>query len=309
MKKQKVYYVSAHSEIPELGATPNNKYIEHVPKDIYIIMKVKCGVSSYVKDTSFENRWLSSANGTNRLREFIATGANTFYNGQKQRIFRPGQKGPFNHLLQFANSEPSKRETFFLGIKKAPFNVQRLQNDAAKRMLGIKKGVLIEAFRAVEPRYAKEMKEKNTIFVTADQLEPMSAANIIAEIKFMLNAIVGTLDIVPEQLELILEKPWYLQQFMDRRIPVKTIISGSHRISEIIKTGPGIYIIDACREYTGPRLGRANRLVPVGTTKRPRNNTVENMREEEKKIKRSRYMELLEESNNENENKKPVVNI
>ena len=286
MKKQSVYYVSAHSEIPELGATPNNKYIEHIPKDIYIIMKVKCGLSSYVKDTSFENRWLSSANGTNRLREFIATGANTFYNGQQQKIFRHGDDGIlFNHLLQFANSDPSKRETFFLGIKKAPINVKKLQSDAAKRILKIDKRLLIQAFQAVERRYVEKMDEDPPPdYVTADQLQPMSADNIITEIKFMLTAIVDTLDIAPEQLELILGKQWYLKKFMDKRIPVKIVISGSHRISEIIKTGPGIYIIDACRDYTGPQLGRANRLVPVGT-KRPRN-IIKNMRNKEKTVKK-----------------------
>jgi hypothetical protein len=282
MKKQKVYYVSAHSEIPEFNKI---RRIPEVPKDTYIIMKVNCGLSSYVKNTSFENRWLKTRDATDRLREMVDMGMNTFINGQKQRIFKPGEKpGPINQVLHFANLDSSKRETFFLGIKEAPVNVRKLQSDAAERIRGTAKGRLIQVFKAVEERYFKNTDE-NLDYVTADDLKRLTKEELIVEIKFMLAAIVNSLDISPEQLEtLISDKTlWRLQRFMDRKIPVENVVVGTRKISEIIKSGPGIYIIDACRDYTGPRLERANRLVPVGE-KRPRNarSVIANLREQEK---------------------------
>jgi hypothetical protein len=308
MKKQKVYYVSAHSVISKIN---DENHIQRVPRDTYIIMKVNCGLSSYVKNTSFENRWLSTTRGTESLRRWVESGMNTFINGQKQKIFRPGNKGPLDQVLHFANADPLTRETFFLGIKEAPINVRKLQGDAEERLQRIDKQKLIKVFKAVEKRYFKNTNE-NLDYVKISDLQTLEEKEIIFEIKFMLAAIVNAVEILPEQLETLINDRtfWRLDKFMDGKIPVEKAIVGTRTISKIIKSGPGIYIIDACRDYNGPQLQRANRLVPVGT-KRPRSprTIIAELREEEKKKKLHIYNELLQESNNENENKKPVVNI
>ena len=242
MKKQKIYYVSAHSSIPT-----KYKYIEEIPEDVYIIMKAKCGVSSYVENGNFEKQWLNTANGANRLREFIKSGATVFYNGEKQRIYRPGHRGPINQVLEFAKSE-TNRETFFLGIKRAPFNVLKLQSDSENRMQRINKRELNALHTIVKTRYLKDKNESPNL----ENRNPteLNQSEIILEINLMLSTIVGLNGyIASEQLEDLLTHSWKLTNFMDKKIPVKKIVIGTSSISQIIKSGPGIYIIDACREY------------------------------------------------------------
>ena len=241
-----VYYVSAHSSIPDVG-----NHIDKIPPGTYLVMTTQCGNLSYVENKNFLHRLLGTEEGVKYLTNYItSTNAPVYFNDK--RIYRPGNKGPVNQVLEFAKNA---KNAFFIGIQQAPINVRKIQGDATERIKQIPRVVLIQVYNEI---------------VHDNQLpELMSTEKLIKKINQKIHILVGG-TISQEQVEKIILDPQYSHDlFVTGKERITHVVTGNKSIDQILKEGPtGIYIVDACRgiygvsEYEG-----LTRVKPVATQK------------------------------------------
>ena len=242
-----VYYVSAHSKIPKRGGV----YIDRIPDNTYLIMTAECGRYASVENQNFLSKWISTPEGTERLKDLVRTGTHPLsINGKF--VYGPGKEGPINQVLEFAKSAVI-RDTFYLGITRAPVNLRKIRTDALSRIRRLPKEKLVKAFKAVKKIYDIERSNSNAENEEKSiRPEDMSPMAIVTEISFMVSNTVGGWtgkNVSTEQLEKVIRSPEYRMHLMVLRdVPFEYIIQGNKSISKLLKEdGSGIYIIDACR--------------------------------------------------------------
>ena len=141
-----VYYVSAHSKIPKKsGPGPT------ILSNTYLIMTAKCGEYASVENQSFLKKWLNTDEGVKRLKNLVLAGTHPL-NINGRRVYGPGNEGPPNQPLDFLNSK-GQREVFYLGITRAPINLEQIKADALNRIRRLPKSFLIKAFKHVKEIY------------------------------------------------------------------------------------------------------------------------------------------------------------
>ena len=232
-----VYYVSAHSKIPKKSV----KHIDRIPDNTYLIMTTECGRYSYPENQNFLHKWISTADGVQRLKNLVKTGDHPlFINGK--RIYRPGSKDrPVNQVLGFTESKRI-RETFYLGITRAPVNLQTIKTNALNRIRALSKSKLVEAFNAVKNIYDRER-------TNSEKMRPIDLINEISRMITIMMTGGTRKHVSTEQLEkVIMSRKYRNNLLVSHDVPFEYIIRGNKLISDLLKeSGSGIYIIDTCR--------------------------------------------------------------
>ena len=248
MSNLPVYYVSAHSKIPKKSSSAGPTILSNT----YLIMTAKCGDYASVENQSFLKKWLSTDEGVKRLKNLVLGGTHPV-NINGRRVYRPGNDGPPNQPLDFLNSK-GQREVFYLGLTRAPINLEQIKADALNRIHRLPKSFLIKAFKHVKEIYDADRSNSNAENEQeSPQPERMSPKALISEIDTMVYIMSSSNKRVSiEQLEKVIYSRTYSRKLLvNRTIPFEYTINGSKNISQLIREGPGIYIIDACRGISG----------------------------------------------------------
>ena len=227
-------------------------------------MTTECGNMSYINNhNNFLSKWLSTDKGIEKLSDLVSKHkAPVFLNGK--RIYRPGKNmGPVDQVLEFAKSA---KNTFFLGIQRAPINIKKIKGDAVKRIKQIPRTILVQVYTEI---YALLYGGTNSESNTSDDQDPyqdpnkMSTKKLIDNITWMIKMLVGSVNspVSPEQIERVILDPEYSYKLLKMRtIPVEYVVSGNKTIGSILNEGPkGIYIMDTCRGISGPSGNLENR--------------------------------------------------
>ena len=72
-----VFYVSAHSKIPK-KTKPSFQEISSIPDNTYIIMKASCGEYSWLDDTGFVEKYLTTPEGVQYLQNVVVKSTQSF---------------------------------------------------------------------------------------------------------------------------------------------------------------------------------------------------------------------------------------
>ena len=265
-----VYYVSAHSSI-----TDDDEHLGQIPDNRYLIMTTECGNMSYINNhNNFLSKWLSTNKGIEKLSDLVSKHKSpVFLNGK--RIYRPGKNmGPVDQVLEFAKSA---KNTFFLGIQRAPINIKKIKGDAVKRIKQIPRTILVQVYTEIYALlYGGTNSESNTDVDRDPYQDPnnLSTEKLIGDITWMIKMLVGgggaNPPVSPEQIERVILDPEYSYKLLKMRtIPVEYVVSGNKTIGRILNEGPkGIYIMDTCRVIHNISNYKGQTTAGTGTLKK-----------------------------------------
>lgn len=231
-----IFYVSAHSKIPKLY-----REIDEVPLNTYIIMKTECGQYSWIDDTAFVEKYLTTLEGVRSLRDFVTTTDHLEIDGK--RIFRPGEVGPVDQKLSFRQN-PSER--IFLGVNIAPVNVKKIQNLVYHLDRNFLENFYID-FHVV----FKGLYDNGVTGFAEDPASFKDKNELVFNLMDMMSTYAGSINTMSyQQFERLLTDKSYFTNFVNRRVNVNSAAPADIQISELVREqGAGIYVIDTCRAH------------------------------------------------------------
>ena len=230
-----ILYVSAHSKIPK-----RYREIDEVPPNTYIIMKVKCGEYSWVNDTAFVDKYMTTPEGIGHIRDFVMNTDQLEIDGK--RIFRPGEVGPIDQTLSFKQN-PSER--IFLGVNAAPLNVQKIQNVVHH----LDRPFLENFYRNFHVVF-KTLYDNGVTGFAEDPVSFKDKNELVFNLMDMMSTYAGSVDLISyQQFVRLMTDEAYFRNFVNKRVRLNNP-PADIKISDLVhERGPGIYVIDTCRAF------------------------------------------------------------
>jgi len=240
-----VFYVSAHSKIPK-KTKPNFSEINSIPENTYIIMKASCGEYSWLDDSGFVEKYLTTPEGVQYLQNVVLKSNQISIDGK--RIYRPGEIGPINQVLNFKQRE----NNFFLGVNIAPLNVQKTKNNMKEKVFLLSRTFFEDFYKNFHYVYKTRfdnLNEEGTGF-EEDPSVFKDKEDLVFNLMDMMSTYGGSLDLMSYyQFEKLLTDEQYFKNFIDKKIKINNS-SQTIKISDLMSSkGPAIYVIDTCRAY------------------------------------------------------------
>lgn len=241
----KVLYVSAHSKIPK-KTKPNFREINSVPENTYIVMKAYCGEYSWLNDSKFVEKYLTTPEGVQHLQNVVLKTNQDSIDGK--RIYRPGEMGPINQVLNFQQ----RKNKFFLGVNVAPLNVQKTKNNMKEKVFLLSRSFFENFYKNFHEVYKtglNNVEEEGTGY-EEDPSVFKDKEELVFNLMDMMSTYGGYLGLMTYyQFEKLLTDEQYFKNFIDKKIKINNS-SQTIKISNLVTSkGPAIYIIDTCRAY------------------------------------------------------------
>ena len=238
-----IFYVSAHSKIPKKTKSAFME-INSVPQNTYIIMKSQCGEYSWLDDTAFIEKYLTTPEGVRYLEDFVTKTSQSEIDGK--RIYRPGDIGPINQVLNFKQKE----NKFFLGVDIAPLNSEKIKNNSKQKVFKLDRNFLENFYKNFYTIFKSDddddddtgFEENPGIFMNKEQL--------IFNIMDMMSLYANSIELMTfYQFEKLLTDEKYFRNFINKKVKINSFTENI-KISQLLeKKGPAIYVIDTCRAY------------------------------------------------------------
>ena len=242
-----VFYVSAHSKIPKKTKSAFRE-INSIPDNTYIIMNTQCGKYSWLDDTGFLEKYLTTPEGVKYIRDFVLNTNHIFID--EKRIYRPGEVGPINQNLDFRQI----KNTFFLGVNTAPINIKKIKNNMKEKVFQLDRNFFENFYKnfyiIFEPLLYNLNNNDNWSVYEKDPTKFKDKNDLIFGLMEIMSLYGGSVENMSYyHFEKLSTDENYFKKFIDKKIKVNTY-SEKIKISNFVKNkGPAIYIIDTCRAY------------------------------------------------------------